>query len=607
MKVNLSLISARSPCWLLLWSFCTVEFLTLSLALPQTDGVQANEAPTNETVPRLGFLETSLNATGEYSNPYTEVEAVALFERPDGTAWRINLFWDGASDWRFRISPDQVGNWTWSVESNDSGLDGQSGQFRVVKSDLPGSIEPMQGHPLHFQKQNGKPFWFFGETGWSIMTDHVGEQLDRQAVMHYIDTRAKQGFNAIHCMLISEAGWGNSGGSPFVDMANQQINPDYWKEVDLRLAYLNKHGITGGLALAWGDKGNGEPFPWRVLPGLKARQRYAKYIGSRYSAYDVYFLVSGEWDLSIRHRKGLSPIKKIAEEEIRQEYTEIGNALKQSDPHGRMIGIHPAETHSVVREFASADWMSFGDYQQNYYRLHDEILKSRANNLPVVNSEYGYYERDSDANGAPDKENSLSLAMMRHATWDIVMGGGYLVTGFGSTYFGGNRNPGPFNVDDEKNKVWEEQIQHLPSLFSGLPWWKLEPADSRVTAPIARGSDRQIKTLKILKDKGPKMRRIQAPPECTYWALADPGSHYLAYVRGVTDEIRLDVTVKKAEGKNTEDQDAETKAFQVRQFDPRTGHFTHLDDHDGSKPIRYTPPSSEDWVLLVTPLIVLNP
>jgi len=180
------------------------------------------------------------------------------------------------------------------------------------------------------------------------------------------------------------------------------------------------------------------------------------------------------------------------------------------------------------------------------------------------------------------------------------MGGGYLVTGFGSTYFGGNRNPGPFNVDDEKNKVWEDQIQHIPTLFTGLPWWKLQPADSMIMAPVARGSDRQLKRL---RGKGPKMRRIQAPPESTYWALANPGSHYLAYVRGVTDEIILDVTVKNAEGQNAEDRDAKTKnlePFQIRQFNPRTGQLTDLGKHDGSNTIRYTPPSSEDWVLLVT-------
>ena len=60
-----------------------------------------------------------------------------------------------------------------------------------------------------------------------------------------------------------------------------------------------------------------------------------------------------------------------------------------------MIAIHPMTSHGSVREFVgAAEWMTFGDYQQNYRNLHVRILESRPTNLPVVNSEYGYYLRD---------------------------------------------------------------------------------------------------------------------------------------------------------------------------------------------------------------------
>ena len=95
------------------------------------------------------------------------------------------------------------------------------------------------------------------------------------------------------------------------------------------------------------------------------------------------------------------------------------------------------------REFNIAEWMSFGDYQQNYNELHRRILESRKFNKPVVNGEYGYYLRDQDGNEIPDKSNSTSLKSIRFASWDIVMAGGYFVTGFGTTYFGGYRDPAP--------------------------------------------------------------------------------------------------------------------------------------------------------------------
>jgi hypothetical protein len=33
-----------------------------------------------------------------------------------------------------------------------------------------------------------------------------------------------------------------------------------------------------------------------------------------------------------------------------------------------------------------------------------------------------------DGGGVPDKDNSTSLDAIRHATWDLVMAGGYVVT-----------------------------------------------------------------------------------------------------------------------------------------------------------------------------------
>ena len=147
-----------------------------------------------------------------------------------------------------------------------------------------------------------------------------------------------------------------------------------------------------------------------------------------------------------------------------------------------MIAIHPMTAQGSVREFNAAKWMAFGDYQQNYRDLHGRVLESRAANKPVVNSEYGYFLRDQSGDGVPDKDNSTSADAMRHATWDIVMAGGYVVTGFGTTYFGGNRDPGPFDLDARKNDVWEAQLGHLRRVF--LPTSVVEAAAARRAAGL---------------------------------------------------------------------------------------------------------------------------
>jgi hypothetical protein len=353
-----------------------------------------------------------------------------------------------------------------------------------------------------------------------------------------------------------------------VDISAERLNPAYWQEVDTRLAYVNSKGLVAGLAIAWGDKRREEPYAWRRFPGIDARKRYARYAAARYGAYDVYFLVAGEWHAEVRTR----PADEGA---VKQEFIEIGDALADADPHDRMIGIHPMSEHGSVREFNSARWMAFGDYQQNYRDLHQRALESRPRGKPVVNSEYGYFLRDQNGDGVPDKDNSTSLAAMRHATWDIVMAGTYVVTGFGTTYFGGNRDPGPFAVSAVKNRPWEAQIGVIKRIFDRLDWWMLEPHDALVRSATPRDSD------------GTELGRI-TPPRATYWTLADPGRQYVLYVRGLRTSVHL--TLPGTGG-----------PFTARQIDPRTGRETRLPLVSAAADrLTYEPPDDQDWVVVLT-------
>jgi hypothetical protein len=525
------------------------------------------------TVPRFGLHEVQLEAKGAYSNPYTDLTATVLMAAPDARTTRaLPMFWDGGATWKFRFSPDRVGVWRWTVDSPDKGLNGQSGKFEVTDSMLPGSIRPMKGHPLHFERQDGTPFWFMGDTAWAMFTDNKEEKHDRDAAHRYVAARAKQGFSVVHSMLIAESGWGNSGGLPFAEIGAEKLNPGYWREVDERLAYANNQGIVVGLALAWADKRKVEPFAWRRFPNLEARKRYARYVAARYAAYDTYFIVSGEWHGEIRTRGS-------TEDVVRKEFFEIGDALKSSDPHGRMIAIHPMTARGSVREFNQASWMSFGDYQQNYTDLHERILQSRSFNKPVVNAEYGYHLRDQSGDGVPDKDNSTSLDVIRHATWDIVMAGGYFVTGFGTTYFGGNRDPGPFDLDAAKNKDWEKQVGFIRQVMKQFKWWELEPWDLKLKSETPRAGDRRY------------LGRI-APPQATYWCLGSRDEGVICYVRGVRDTVQIPG-------------DQFPGVMWARLLNPRTGEMNGVDRSTKfPNPVKggeaFFPPDTNDWVLLFT-------
>jgi hypothetical protein len=291
--------------------------------------------------------------------------------------------------------------------------------------------------------------------------------------------------------------------------------------------------------LAWGK--DGYVGDWQNFPNDDARLRYARYVAARYSAYNVAFNVAGEWN-------------EFGNKEM---YQAIGKEIDRNDPHNRMIAIHPGGTRSV-QEFAQENWMSFGDYQQNYTNLYSKIATARKYNKPVVNSEYAYYLRDKNNDGFVEKPNSATLEEIRHATWDIVMAGGYFVTGWGSTYFSGKRNPGLFEVDAPQNDDWEEDVQHIRQFFIELEWWKLEPDNELVT-----GSG-------------------------THYALAESGKQYVIYVRGGNGNLSLSLKGTKSTNYN------------VQLFDPRLGTYTAIADYIGTNSIILEPPDEQDWVFLLT-------
>lgn len=499
--------------------------------------VQVNSVSQRE-IPALSIFEQGFIHTGNYQNPYTEVEATATFTTPKGETQIIPLFWDGGKTWKLRFSPNMAGNWKWSVQSNDPGLNNQSGAFKALAAQSKGGIKVNPKYPAHFIYQDGTPFWLFGDTHWTLYNHIPEEKVDRNSVKQYIDKRAQQGFNYIHSNLLSRGK--NEGGLAFENLSAETLNPVYWQEVDARIKYLNKKGITPMLFLSW-SQDRGSQHDWKAFPNQDARLRYARYIMARYSAFNVAFTVAGEWN----------------EYGNKALYQTIAQEMVKFDPHQRLIGIHPGETSYSVADFAQEDWMSFGDYQQSYTNLHQRVLGSLKSNKPVVNSEYAYYLRDQNEDGKVDKPNSGTLDEIRHATWDIVMAGGYFVTGWGTTYFGGIRDPGPFNVNDPKNQDWEAQIQQLPKLFKSLDWWKFKPLEKR------------------LKGEG------------THYVLGNENQQYIVYVRDTNKPLSLSLPPET------------TGSYRIQLYNPRLGEFSQLPDFTGKDSIPLQPPTQQDWVFLI--------
>ena len=519
-------------------------------------------------VPRFCVFEREFVQTAKGGNPYTDVEATATFTDPSGKSRSIPLFWDGGATWRVRFSPDVEGRWTWSTKSADVGLT-QGGEFVCVASKLHGAIRAMKDAPHHFEYQDGTPYFPVGDTFWLAMAKEPAEKLDRAAVFHYVDLRAKQGFNWVQSAVLRAGG--NEGGEPFGELAKETLRPEYFQECDARVKYMNERGITMMLFLMWGGQ---NPVTWNKFPSDEACLRFARYATARYAAYNVAFCASGEWNKW--YEKNIDA-KRDPKDDVRDLMLRIGKQIAAADPHGRMVALHVGSGIAYTREFAPEAWMSFGDFQQNYWNLHQEILNGWKHNKPLVNAEYAYFLRDQDGDGKVDKNNSATIDDIRHATWDVAMAGGYAITGFGTTYNGGHRDPGPFDPDAAKDKPCEQQFPLVRTILGSVDWWKLTSADELVTAKEPRGQD-------VMADPNKRTESDYVrPPLTMYWCLAEAGKIYVVYARGVKDCVEL----RAPEG-----------AYKVTRFDPRTGERTAAADATGPV-VKLTVPDGQDWVWVV--------
>ncbi|MFW6007155.1 MAG: DUF4038 domain-containing protein [Halanaerobiales bacterium] len=509
---------------------------------------------------KFGVFEKSFSASDDFNNPYKEIETYARLQPPNGNNWLIPLFYDGDNTWKLRVSPDKIGIWNYYVDSNDPELNGISGKFKCIDSSLKGGLDTMKGYPMHFQYQNGNPVWFFGDTQWRLFATEAENKLNRESVEHYIDVRSGQGFNYIHTDLMGGAGI-SSGEHIFESFSEEIINEEFFQEVDYRIKYMNDKGITSGIVLAW-HRGNPA---WESFKSEEACLRYARYIVARYSAYNTVFIISGEWDQINMDKKPL--------------FNKIGQEIMTYDPHNRLRAIHPCKKRTV-EEFAIEPWMSFGDYQQMYKAphdreasaeerkaLHDALEKTKKYNKPVLNTEYGYYLRKMGGNQDYrqnvkdiDKPHSHTRQSFRRASWSLIMTGGYFVTGFGTTYFGGWRNIGPFDVDDPKNDDAEQDLMNIKNFFTRLKWWELEVKDTLV--------------------KGDK----DNPCYC----LTNKETTYVIYSEE-NNIFNLNINQDDA------------KDVSVKRYNPRTGDFKEITDYSlVGNSLEITNPDTQDWVYWIS-------
>ena len=368
---------------------------------------------------------------GEHPNPYMSVELRAEFRSPKGGRTKvIPGFWDGGRRFKIRFSPLDEGRWDFRIISNLPSVARKTGAFEASAHRTPGFVRIFNTRYFRYDAPESAHFWM-GDTCYTLAT------IPWRTFQGLIDVRAGQKFNHLRGLVLSDK---KNAAELFADP--DRIRPEYFQEVDRRVAYMNSKGITYDLIL--GDDENQLAV---LLPARRQRERYVRYLVARYAAMNI------TW-------QGVEKYEEY--EDGRKFLREVNTYIERLDPYK-----HPRSTHTVTTSspLLGDGWMDYvtqrssdGSFQTVEFAIFP---------VPFVNAAVAAEAHGARAPGSRHVDSDT----MRRRTWNAAVRGQYPTFANSGTY-GGEGNQVELRYADSPAA---RQMAHLYKFFEQTRYWDLLP------------------------------------------------------------------------------------------------------------------------------------
>jgi len=130
------------------------------------------------------------------------------------------------------------------------------------------------------QLENGKPFFWLGDTGWLLFS-----RLNKEEAEYYLEVRRRQGYNVIQVMGIHHLSTKNVyGNGPLIDhdlaqplLLNDPAHEGYWEHADDLITMAERKGLYLAVVPVWGAA---------VKAGrvsVAQAEAYGRWLGKRYA------------------------------------------------------------------------------------------------------------------------------------------------------------------------------------------------------------------------------------------------------------------------------------------------------------------------------------
>ncbi|MEZ5400779.1 MAG: DUF5060 domain-containing protein [Bryobacteraceae bacterium] len=375
-------------------------------------------------------LEMTAEEAAEHPNPYLTVSLHAEFRSPRFRTTMINGFWDGGRRLVLRFTPQDPGEHVYRITSNLKSINGKTDSINATASDHPGFIRPDNVYAWSTTETRVAHLWM-GDTSYRFawIPQDVFDQV--------IEKRAAQKFTHIRGLLMH-----NDEKLRPAYLSPDQPNIEHFQQVDARVLAMNRKGIFADLILA-GDQNHLA----KVFPEREQRERYIKYVASRYAPMMI------TW-------QGVQEFEEY--EDGRALLKEIGAYLKKYDPYSQ-----PRTTHTTATSgpLLADGWMNYVLYQSSSIALgavERQILRA-----PLVNAEFGY----EDSGAGKSHPHHVDSAEYTRRLWNATMNGQYPTFGNTGTYGGRKFEVDPKYLDSPGAKAMTAWYD----FFAETRFWELQP------------------------------------------------------------------------------------------------------------------------------------
>lgn len=333
------------------------------------------------------LIELDFIAESTVDNPYMELQMKVVFTSPTGDTYSAPGFWDGEQRWKVRFAPNALGRWEWKSSSEESGLHDKRGFFEVIgySGDNPvyqhGFIQTRDRGFVHY---NGTPFFWLGDTVWSISAHaHKGEWES------YLNARCRQGFNVVQINSLPQ--WDASDGDfrkPFIEIGDNynytKLNEHYFQYLDDMMSASVEVGMVTAMVILWfnyvPETNLSWDKKWKTPMNVENAKAFAAYLTARYAAYGTIWLISGDTDY-----------ESVIVEEI---YDAAASEVRRSSPYPAMLTAHLNGGLYTPERLNEKSWLDFHMFQSCHFPdsadkalLYAEKDRAYEPIRPVINGE----------------------------------------------------------------------------------------------------------------------------------------------------------------------------------------------------------------------------